>query len=160
MGFTMPWPLISRTFPWYPIFFNNFDPIFVVCLFKVVKSSSWKVHEIEESIFTLGWLRYNFPKASSLAYNWFCNLFFSFFASCRSLLSSTFSSWMLWLISSSYLIHAEFGALFILGTISTQIFVSSLESEPKSMGPSVAIQKATIFISSHESDPRSIGPPP
>ena len=64
---------------------------------------------------------------------------------------------MLWLISSISWSPTAGGVLFIFGTMSVEIFVSSPESEPKSMGPHIAIAEAASFISSSESDPGSIG---
>lgn len=81
---------------------------------------------------------------------------FSSLASCRSLLSSTFSAWMQWLISSSYWSPAEGSVIFV---ILVEILDSLPKLDPKSMGPLVATPRSANFVSSPESYPKSMGLP-
>jgi hypothetical protein len=41
----MPWPLIPRPLPLYPIFLNNFKPMPLVCLSKTPKEASSLIRE-------------------------------------------------------------------------------------------------------------------
>ena len=72
----MPWPLMPKPFPSYPIFFNSLEPIRVVWFSKKDKSSSRNIHEDGELLFTSHGSHCSFSKALSLACSCCSKLFF------------------------------------------------------------------------------------
>ena len=101
MGLTMPWPLVSKPFPSYPILFNSLEPIHVVWFSKTTKSSSGHIHEFRELLFTSHGSCYSFSKGLSLACSCCSKLCFSSFSSCRSIFNSTFFDWRFCLLCFS-----------------------------------------------------------